>query len=175
RKRFWEIFSSVLSKASPTLNYPEAIHPFTGGGVMGDGHHGWVAAEIISAIRDAFIFENADEDEAVLLQGIPAEWFEVSNKFSLSNSPLTSGTISIFIESSEGKIIIKIDFKKNHNLDSAWKWKIKLPVQISEARDGEEIISFQPHDDYSEITVSPASSTLTFIKAEIPRHLIKST
>jgi len=175
RKKFWEIFSSVLSKASPTLNYPEAIHPFTGGGVMGDGHHGWVAAEILSAVRDAFIFENVDENEAVLLQGIPAEWFEGSNKFTLSNSPLTSGTISIFIESSEGKIIIKIDFKKNQGIDTDWKWKIKLPVQILEARDGEEIISFLPHDDYSEIIVSPASCTLTFIKAEISRHFIEST
>ena len=174
RKKFWEIFSSVLSNAASTLNYPEAIHPFTGGGVMGDGHHGWAAAEILSAIRDAFIFENEDENEAVLLQGIPPEWFEVEKKFSLSDSPLTSGMISIFIESSEDKIIIKIDFKKNHSVDSGWKWKINLPVPILEARDGVEIISFLPHDDYSEINLIPASYTLTFIKAEISRHFIKS-
>ena len=38
----------VLDYASPTLNFPEAIHPLTGGGVIGDGHHGWAAAETVS-------------------------------------------------------------------------------------------------------------------------------
>jgi hypothetical protein len=32
--------NDVVEYASPTLNYPEAIHPLTVGGVIGDWHHG---------------------------------------------------------------------------------------------------------------------------------------
>jgi hypothetical protein len=36
---------------------PEAIHPKTGGGAMGDGHHGWAAAEIILFLLDCLVSE----------------------------------------------------------------------------------------------------------------------
>jgi hypothetical protein len=39
REMFYRILKDVVEYASPTLNYPEAIHPFTGGGVIGDGQH----------------------------------------------------------------------------------------------------------------------------------------
>ena len=44
-KRFYEIVRTVGDLASPTGNWPEAIHPLTGGGCMGDGQHAWAAAE----------------------------------------------------------------------------------------------------------------------------------
>ena len=57
REKYWEILVAVISNSTATFTFPEAIHPITGGGVMGDGHHGWAAAEIVLAIRDAFVYE----------------------------------------------------------------------------------------------------------------------
>jgi len=167
RKKFQEIFSSVLSKASPTLNYPEAIHPLTGGGVMGDGHHGWAAAEIVSAVGDSFIFENEDMNEAVLLQGIPAEWFEGNKKFYLKNSPVSFGLISIHIECFEEKSILKIILNKKNEINSKLQWKIKLPFKLLEAKENDSDIPFITHDDYSEIIIFPKSCCLTLIKSEV--------
>jgi hypothetical protein len=79
REMFYKILNDVFEYASPTFNYPEAIHPLTGSGVIGDGHHGWAAAEILSAMRDAFVFEknyySIESIELILLSGIPKEWF----------------------------------------------------------------------------------------------------
>jgi len=50
----------VADLASPTGHWPEAIHPRTGGGCMGDGHHGWAAAEWVVMLRNLFVREEAD-------------------------------------------------------------------------------------------------------------------
>jgi GH15 family glucan-1,4-alpha-glucosidase len=57
-RRAWEIAETVFRRCTPPYSLPEAIHPKTGGGAMGDGHHGWAAAEIILFLLDAFIHEN---------------------------------------------------------------------------------------------------------------------
>ena len=172
RKKFWEIFSSVLSKASGTLNYPEAIHPITGGGVMGDGHHGWVAAELVSAARDAFIFENEEIQETVILQGIPKEWFENGRRFSLRNSPLISGIISIFVEASDNAVRIKIDFLKKSQIQTEFIWRISVPLELSEVRENSSSIDFIPHDDFCEIVISAESCELILFKSKIPASLV---
>jgi hypothetical protein len=133
REKFWEIFMSVTSNCSETFNYPEAIHPVTGGGVMGDGHHGWAAAEIILAVRDAFLFERFSNTlelmELVLFAGIPAFWFEQSKPFSIKNAPVPGGKISIIVIPSEIIISIRIDFLcVNH--EKKLQLKIELPFEI---------------------------------------------
>ena len=42
----------VARLASPTGQWPEAVHPRTGGGCMGDGHHAWASAEWVLMIRN---------------------------------------------------------------------------------------------------------------------------
>lgn len=105
RDRFWRILESVASHASPTGTYPEAIHPRTGGGAMGDGHHGWAAAEIALAVREAFVYDRAgdgtDVPTLVLLSGIPAEWFRGNAPFSIRNAPVAGGRAS-FAAAREG-------------------------------------------------------------------------
>jgi hypothetical protein len=116
RKKFNEIFFNVMDYASPTLAFPEAIHPLTGGGIMGDGHHGWAAAEVILAARDAFIYEKNYYDlrsiELILLAGIPSSWFG-KGALHIKNAPLLCGKISIFVESEEETINIKTDYSSN--------------------------------------------------------------
>ena len=41
----WEVADTILHQAKPPYSFPEAMHPRSGGGSMGDGHHGWAAAE----------------------------------------------------------------------------------------------------------------------------------
>ena len=50
----------VADLASPTGQWPEAIHPQTGGGCMGDGHHVWAAAEWVLMLRYCFLREEGD-------------------------------------------------------------------------------------------------------------------
>jgi hypothetical protein len=45
--------------ASPTSCWPEAIHPQLGGGCMGDGHHGWAAADFLAMVRYLLVRECA--------------------------------------------------------------------------------------------------------------------
>src|SRR6185295_13774762 len=47
----------LLEAATPTFTWPEAIHPQLGGGCMGDGHHGWAAADFVTFVRRLLIRE----------------------------------------------------------------------------------------------------------------------
>jgi hypothetical protein len=72
RSAAWSIAQNMFGLAMPTGTFPEAVHPRTFGGAMGDGHHGWAAAEVVLFIRDALI----DDREASLrlLGGVPESW-----------------------------------------------------------------------------------------------------
>ncbi len=70
--RFFDILETVARYATVTGQWPEAIHPRTKGGCMGDGQHVWAAAEWVQILRNMF----ADEEGTtlVLLRGIPEKW-----------------------------------------------------------------------------------------------------
>lgn len=51
----WKIANTIFRQCTPPYSLPEAIHPRTGGGSMGDGHHGWAAAEIVLFILDCLV------------------------------------------------------------------------------------------------------------------------
>jgi hypothetical protein len=72
--RFMDLIRSVAALASPTGQWPEAIHPRTLGGCMGDGQHGWAAAEWVMMIRNCFVRE--EKDKVVIGSGILPEWRE---------------------------------------------------------------------------------------------------
>ena len=62
-----------LGAATPTWTWPEAIHPRVGGGCMGDGHHGWAAADFLSFVRTMLVRETADG--LALVSMIPERWY----------------------------------------------------------------------------------------------------
>jgi hypothetical protein len=72
--QFADLIRSVAELASPTGQWPEAIHPRTLGGCMGDGQHGWAAGEWIMMIRNCFVRE--EEDLLVIGSGILPEWLD---------------------------------------------------------------------------------------------------
>jgi hypothetical protein len=51
----WDVADTLLHQAKPPYSFPEAMHPRSGGGSMGDGHHGWAAAEILLFLRDCIV------------------------------------------------------------------------------------------------------------------------
>ncbi|RME90450.1 MAG: hypothetical protein D6767_06845 [Candidatus Hydrogenedentota bacterium] len=79
RKKALKIFFNILKKASHAHTFPEAIHPVTGGGCMGDGFHGWAFAEITLFIRDLFVRES--NNQLLFFTGIRKRWFEENFTF----------------------------------------------------------------------------------------------
>jgi hypothetical protein len=47
----------MLEVATGTWTWPEAVHPRLAGGCMGDGHHGWAAADFLSLVRMLLVRE----------------------------------------------------------------------------------------------------------------------
>jgi hypothetical protein len=91
-ERAWKIAQSVFRQAGTTYSLPEAIHPRTGGGVMGDGHHGWAAAEIVLFIRECLIREK--EDELFLFEGGVHKLIKKGINAEVQNIPTIFGKIS---------------------------------------------------------------------------------
>ena len=69
---WFDLVTTVAKLASPTGQWPEAIHPTTLGGCMGDGQHVWAAAEWLMAMRNAFVREEGDS--LIIGSGIPGHW-----------------------------------------------------------------------------------------------------
>jgi hypothetical protein len=72
-RRAWRRLRWMLDAATPTFTWPEAIHPRLGGGCMGDGHHGWAAADFLSFVRQVLVRETPDRSLA-LCTLFPPEW-----------------------------------------------------------------------------------------------------
>ena len=94
--RFLDLVDAVARLASPTGQWPEAIHPATGGGCMGDGHHVWASAEWVLMVRNCFVREEGDR--LVLCEGIPPRWLAQEQPIRFGPAPTSFGTISIAIQ-----------------------------------------------------------------------------
>jgi hypothetical protein len=94
--RHFALMKSVADLASPTGQWPEAIHPHTLGGCMGDGQHVWAAAEWIIMLRNCFVRE--EDNRLIVASGIPEEWLESGKKMQLGPAPTAFGAIKLEIE-----------------------------------------------------------------------------
>jgi hypothetical protein len=63
----------MLRAATPTWTWPEAVHPRLPGGCMGDGHHGWAAADMLTFVRNLLVRETRNGDLA-LCSMVPDDW-----------------------------------------------------------------------------------------------------
>ena len=91
--RYLDLMDAVAGFASPTGQWPEAIHPRTGGGCMGDGQHVWAAAEWILMIRNCFVRE--ENDTLILCAGVPPRWLEGGREVRFGPAPTTFGTLTV--------------------------------------------------------------------------------
>jgi hypothetical protein len=90
--RFYDVLRAVADLASPTGQWPEAVHPRTLGGCMGDGQHVWAAAEWVLMIRNCFVREEGPV--LILASGIVEAWQGAS---SLGPVPTNFGEITVQI------------------------------------------------------------------------------
>ena len=175
RERFWDMFQNVLRHASPTLNYPEAIHPSTGGGTMGDGHHGWAAAEVALSLRSAFIREMWTQDNEIplliILGGVPRKWFLPGRSFSIRHAPVPGGVISLRADSTEESLSVQIEYEKRSE-GGAEEWNLRIPgrgsritvngsaapsVTVSE---GETCVILSPAEGRTHVSIEQHAETL---------------
>lgn len=98
--RYLELMDAVAALASPTGQWPEAIHPRTGGGCMGDGHHVWASAEWLLMIRNCFVREEGER--LILCAGIPARWLDQERPIRFGPAPTSFGTVDITITADPG-------------------------------------------------------------------------
>lgn len=105
--RYRDLIRSVADMASPTGQWPEAIHPLTTGGCMGDGHHGWAAAEWVMMIRNLFVREEGKT--LILGSGIFPEWIKTSSKISFGPTRTPFGPVSVLFRQNNGKGNLKLE------------------------------------------------------------------
>ncbi|MEX2287673.1 MAG: hypothetical protein WD648_11330 [Planctomycetaceae bacterium] len=92
-ERFQNLVRSVAQFASPTGQWPEAVHPRTRGGCMGDGHHGWAAAEWVLMMRNCFVRE--EENQLVLASGIDPQWLDQPEPLQFGPAPTPFGPLTV--------------------------------------------------------------------------------
>lgn len=99
--RFMDLAKAIAFMASPTGQWPEAIHPITGGGCMGDGQHVWAAAEWVLLIRNMFVREEDNHTALILCSGIPDAWIKKGEKIFFGSAPTAFGKISVTLTRDE--------------------------------------------------------------------------
>jgi hypothetical protein len=95
-RRASDLLSAVATLASPTGQWPEAIHPRTLGGCMGDGQHVWATAEWVMMMRSMFVHEEGDR--LVLGAGIPPEWLEAEGELHFGPAPTAFGALTMTLK-----------------------------------------------------------------------------
>jgi hypothetical protein len=108
--RYLELMDAVAALASPTGQWPEAIHPATGGGCMGDGHHVWASAEWLMMIRNCFVRE--ENERLILCGGVPARWLDHNQPIVFGPAPTAFGSVSITITPQPGRTL-RVDWLGN--------------------------------------------------------------
>ena len=97
--RHADLTQAVANVASSTGQWPEAIHPRTGGGCMGDGHHVWASAEWVLMIRNCFVREEGDR--LILCSGLPIRWLETSETIRFGPTSTPYGPITVYVNPRE--------------------------------------------------------------------------
>lgn len=92
---FLDLFRTVAEQASATGQWPEAIHPRTLGGCMGDGNHAWAAAEWVLMVRNSFVRE--ESERLVLGSGLLPSWCRQPEEIFFGPAPTSFGPVSVSV------------------------------------------------------------------------------
>jgi hypothetical protein len=107
------LMRTVAELASPTGQWPEAIHPFTRGGCMGDGQHGWAAAEWLMMIRNLFVREEGTS--LVIGSGIFPEWIDSGRRICFGPTLVPGGRLSIRLRKTGDSVHLEVDTGERGN------------------------------------------------------------
>lgn len=87
------LMQRVAALASPTGQWPEAVHPRTRGGCMGDGQHVWASAEWVLMVRHCFVRE---EGAALILgSGLWPSWRQARQPLAFGPTLTSFGPVSV--------------------------------------------------------------------------------
>ena len=101
--RYFDLMNTIGSLATTTGQWPEAIHPRTKGGCMGDGQHIWAAAEWVLMIRNCFVREEEIEEKLILCSGIHDSWIPEGADISFGPTLTSFGPVKIQIKTQNQK------------------------------------------------------------------------
>lgn len=131
----WKIINWVLRHASPTFAWAEAIHPGTRRGGMGDGHHGWAAADFVLAVRNTLLVE--EEDHLVITPILPQDWVLENNIIKVEKAATYFGDVNFTIAFGErtATLVVRSDWRA---VPEYIEWC--LPFTPHEAGDDAQVI-----------------------------------
>jgi hypothetical protein len=104
-----QLIHAVADLATPTGQWPEAIHPFTKGGCMGDGQHAWAAAEWLMMMRNLFVRE--EEGAFLIGSGIFPEWIDAGQPVAYGPTPVPGGHLGIRLQKTGRQLEVHLDGK----------------------------------------------------------------
>jgi hypothetical protein len=120
--RFRDLIETVARFATATGQWPEAIHPHTGGGCMGDGQHGWAAAEWVMMVRHLFVREEGNR--LIVGSGLLEEWFESDEDLYFGPTLTPWGPVTVRIMRPANAPLLAIDA---HWRDDAPRVDVEIP------------------------------------------------
>ena len=126
--RFFDLMNAIASLASSTGQWPEAIHPRTKGGCMGDGQHIWAAAEWVQMLRNCFVREEESEGKLILCSGIPDAWLLEGASLSFGPTRTRFGAVNIQMQVQNG--ILKIQWSGDWHGGKEPLVEIRLPNRV---------------------------------------------
>jgi hypothetical protein len=94
----------IARLASPTGQWPEAVHPRTGGGCMGDGHHVRASADWFLMMRNSMLREEGGA--LVLGAGVLPEWLKDRKPIRFGPAPTSFGPVTLEVDPGEGQPIV---------------------------------------------------------------------
>jgi hypothetical protein len=158
--RAWEIARTILRQSGSPYSLPEAIHPRTLGGAMGDGHHGWAAAEIILFLRDALIDDRGED--LVLLNGAGPMFRKGHFDLKLHRTPTRFGPCDVTMRSeSEDRLefTLRGKFFQGHGPSRV---VIHLPFAARRVlpTSPQHLMDLQHHEDRTVVLCAPEVRTL---------------
>jgi len=118
--RYREMIRVAARLASSTGQWPEAVHPLTKGGCMGDGQHGWAAAEWVMMIRNLFVREEGDS--LVLGAGIFPDWLKPHKTIGFGPTPTPYGKVALQVRAGDNGLTV--------DLDMDWKKDGTVPMEM---------------------------------------------
>ncbi len=120
-RRYLRLMDRVAELASPTGQWPEAIHPRTLGGCMGDGQHVWAAAEWVLMVRNCFLRE--EDERLILCSGVPGRWLRPGATLRFGPAPTLFGPVSL-------TLVCQDHDSGSAGLDIRWqgRWHAEAPA-----------------------------------------------
>lgn len=134
-----KILKKVLKKRGKFWAYPEAIHPTTDGGVMGDGFHGWASSELVLLFREFAISETPEK----------IHFFKGFRKKDLWNTQFVFGPFPIL----KNKISIRGYFDQNFS-EIHFQWE--KPLSLEKEKEFLLHIPFKEELKHLKVATEPA-------------------